>query len=102
MEEFDKDSALARLAEVRDSNGQRFQELSVEGGPLGISMNPAVIALTKLDALLETLVDDDARIVVETAFELKMSTILSEALSQVRQAKLAQGVNGSNLVIPNS
>lgn len=93
---------------TREEVEQRVQSVSkLNNGKLaelqsyGAKIDPSSVVV---QSLIEYLVPEDDRVYLELIFQEKMAVQLEDALSQVRQAVLTQGLqpsgDSSNLLLP--
>lgn len=71
-----------RLAQLRKDNQRRIDELH----GLGHRLNPASLALTRLDVLIHLLLDTDTKLRFDIAVEDQISRALDYTLTAARQA----------------
>jgi len=95
----DKDTAKSKIKALNASNNAKTISLAKEG----ISPDAGVIALWKVQALIDTIMTtEEAKIIFEYNFEVTRQKFLNDFLKELRQMKLVEGVQAakSKLTIP--
>src|SRR4051812_42620971 len=92
----DHDTAVKNIMKIQQSNLAKIKALSASGKGL----DPAAFANLKLDVFVETFLDPNAQLVYTFNVENKLQETLDEALKEVRQEMLTQGVKNSKLIMP--
>lgn len=76
------------LEKLRQRNVQKLQAI----GQQGAGVDPTSVMARRLDVFLELFLSEQQRIMFEYAFETRMAEMLDRGLSEIRAAKLTQGV----------
>ncbi len=87
----------SRLAQLRDTNQQKYRAILAHK----LIPNPSAILQSRLEALLEMLLDADGRLAFDVLFEEKMTGVLNECLADAREQQIITP-NGtkSGLIVP--
>ena len=80
------------LETMKKDTEKLSQSNEAKAKSLGAPVNPAIIAAIKVEVFVETFLDENAKTVFNYNFHLRMRKEFDEALAQVRQAQLMQGV----------
>ena len=89
----DRKAATAEVQKLQQGNMDKVRQLA----NMGRTVDPAVLANTKIDVFVESFLDEDAQLVYVRNLETRLRTMLDEALKQVRQETIVQGVTPSNV-----
>ena len=91
----------AKLGAIRQSNQAKYRALLAQGEV----PDSGAILITRLETLLEMLLDGDARLAFDLGFEQRMTTVLNECLASARQRQLlvpAPKAAPPGLIVPGS
>jgi hypothetical protein len=95
----DPDEAQKTIDQMSQSNIARIQNLADQGIPLG----PEVLALLKVEALVETVLPNpESKLVYQYNLETRKRAFIEDLLKEIRQMQLTQGVAAakSKLITP--
>lgn len=98
-EEFveDLDAAREEVRKLQKINQDKVRSL----GQMGKGIDPGSLANLKIDTFVESFLDEPAQLVYLRNLETRIRQALDEALAQVRQEQLVQGVTPpQTLIIP--
>src|SRR6188768_4355206 len=84
----DRVAAEEEIKKLQQSNIDKVQALA----KYGKGIDPASLANLKIDTFIRSFLDADAQLVYVRNLEVELRTILDEALGEVRQAQIVQGV----------
>ncbi len=85
----EEQALVTALNEQREQNRSVYQEILSAGA----NLDPSGVTLMRLDVLIQSIFQGIERVKFELNFEQAMGVTLENAATQVRQAKLTQGVN---------
>lgn len=92
----DLQAAQDEVEKLQKKNIEKVKALANAGK----TVDAAMLANVKIDTFIETFLDDQAKLVYVRNLEIKLGSLLDEALSQIRQEQLVQGVKGNKLFLP--
>jgi len=84
----DRKAAETEIKKLQQSNIDKVQALA----KYGKGIHPADLANIKIDTFIKSFLDGDAQLVYLRNLEVELRNILDEALGQVRQSQIVQGV----------
>lgn len=97
QEEFDFEATVKEIKKLQQGNIEKVKALA----NLGRNIDPGSVANIKIDTFIE-LLDKNSQARYVLAMEKSLRVALDQALSEVRQASLVQGVNqqANKLIVP--
>jgi hypothetical protein len=85
----DLDEAQKTIDQLSQSNIARIENLANQGIPLG----PEILALLKVEALIETVLPERAsKLIFQYNLETRKKNFIEDLLKEIRQMQLTQGV----------
>lgn len=83
------------VAELKKLNQEKFLRLnSMRVNSQQMTLDPTGVMLTRLEALVDFLLDDRMKLLFEYKFEAEIGGQLEDALSEVTRMQLLEGVSG--------
>lgn len=96
--EFDFDATVKEIQKIQAGNIEKVKALAQAGK----GIDPGSVANIKIDTFIEMFLDKNAQAAYVLAMETRLRASLDEALAQVRQEQIVQGVNAApqGLIVP--
>ncbi len=92
---FDYEATVKEIQQVQNQNKNKINALAQAGAQI----DPGSLANIKIDTFVQMFLDQEAQAAYVLAMEKNFQDALNQALVQLRQAQLAQGVTPSGLHI---